>query len=115
MDREPEQNMKTGSSTWQDMASAPKDGTRILVAVRESEQGPAEVDVVRWAKPDRSAEERWMAVDSDPGCVITYEEAELSFWMPLPIPLPRLRSVRSGAAPDPAKPGTQDEMEGSGI
>ena len=101
---------------WRDMASAPRDGTKVLVAVRESEQGAAEVDVVRWAKPERSAEECWIAVDSDPGCVIAYEEAELSLWMPLPSPLPRLRSARSAAAPPAsAKQGNHDEIGGSGI
>ena len=102
--------------SWRDMASAPRDGTRVLVAVRESEQGPAEVDVVRWAKPERSAEECWIAVDSDPGCVIAYEEAELSSWMPLPTPLPKLRSTRFVAAPLASqKRGNHEEMGGSGI
>jgi len=109
--------MKTEShGGWRDMASAPRDGTKVLVAVRESEQGAAEVDVVRWAKPERSAEECWIAVDSDPGCVIGYEEAELWSWMPLPNPIPRLRSARSAAAPpEYTERGNQDEIGGSGI
>ena len=103
-------------SGWRDMATAPRDGTRVLVAVRESEQGPAEVDVVRWAKAERSGEECWIAVDSDPGCVIVYEEAELSSWMALPTPLPKLRSGRFAAAPPAsADRGNHDEMGGSGI
>ena len=41
---------------WKPMASAPKDGTLVLVAIRESEQGPAQVDVARWTKPARANE-----------------------------------------------------------
>ncbi len=100
---------------WRDMASAPKDGTRVLVAVRASEQGPAEVDVARWAKPDRSGEACWMAVDSDPGCLIVYEEAELSSWMPLPTPLPKLRSAGAGATRSGPAKQRHDEIGGSGI
>ena len=101
---------------WQPMDNAPKNGTRVLVEVRASEQGPAEVDVARWAKADRSGEGSWVAADSDPGCVITYAEVELLGWMPLPTPLPKLRSAgaqegRSRPARDPAV----DEIGGSGI
>ena len=32
---------------WQSVKFAPRDGTRVLVAIRETEQGPAEVDVAR--------------------------------------------------------------------
>ena len=35
---------------WRQMASAPRDGSRILVTVRPVEQGPAEVDVAFWAR-----------------------------------------------------------------
>ena len=103
------------SAEWQAMASAPKDGTRVLVAVRASEQGPAEVDVVRWAKAGRSGEAGWIATDSDSGAPFVYAETELSSWMPLPTPLPplpRLRSARVAAgAPAPAS----DENDGSAI
>jgi hypothetical protein len=92
---------------WQAMASAPRDGTRILVELRASEQGPAEVDMVRWARPDREAEACWLSTDSDPGVAIIYAEAELAGWMALPTPLPKLRSVQGGADPD--------EIGGSGI
>jgi len=98
---------------WRPMASAPKDGSRVLVAIRATEQGAAEVDVARWAKPDRSGEECWIAADSDPGCVIVYAEAELISWMPMPTPQPRLRSTRMKASPPSRKP--MDEMGGSGI
>jgi hypothetical protein len=30
---------------WRQMTTAPKDGSRILVTIRPSEQGPAEVDL----------------------------------------------------------------------
>lgn len=96
---------ETGVVGWQPMASAPRDGTRILVAVNASEQGPAEVDVVRWAKPERNAEECWVATDSDADSPVVYAPGELSSWMPLPTPLPRLRS----RAPDPG------EADGSAI
>ncbi len=85
---------RSGLSDWRTMASAPKDGTRILVTVRASEQGPAEVDVVKWAKPDRAAEAGWIATDSDAAAPIAYAEGELAFWMPLPRVLPALRSTR---------------------
>ena len=95
---------------WYDMASAPKDGTKVLVAVRASEQGPAEVDMARWAKAARAAEAGWIA-DSDPGCIITYSELELAGWMPLPTPVPKLRARRGRPAAD----GAPDEIGGSGI
>ena len=101
---------------WRPMASAPKNGSRILVAVRATEQGPAEVDVARWAKPDRSSEECWIAADSDPGCVIIYAEGELISWMPLPSPLPPLRSGHAAQArPNPPKAAEIEEIGGSGI
>ena len=40
-------------SCWWHMTNAPRDGSRILVTVRSSEQGPAEVDVAYWAKADQ--------------------------------------------------------------
>jgi hypothetical protein len=98
---------------WQKMATAPKDGTRVLVAVRASEQGPAEVDVARWARPAPSAEKCWVAADSDPGAVVAYEEAELFSWMPLPAPIARRRPEKGSSGwPKPPEP---EEMGGSGI
>ena len=38
---------------WRAMATAPRDGTRILVTTRPVEQGPAEVDMAYWAPADR--------------------------------------------------------------
>ena len=108
---------ETHFGEWQEMAKAPRDGTRVLVEIRASEQGAAEVDLVRWAKPERSGEEGWVSAESDPGAAIFYAEAELSGWMPLPTPLPRLRSRRPGAGSErtPRKPRNILEVDGSGI
>jgi hypothetical protein len=38
---------------WRQMASAPKDGRRILVTIRPSKQGPAEVDLAYWSNGDQ--------------------------------------------------------------
>jgi hypothetical protein len=94
---------------WQPIATAPRDGTRILVALRASEQGPAEVDVARWAKPEPSGDACWIATDSDPGAMVAYSDAELSSWMPLPTALPKLRASR------PAAPKNPLEIDGSAI
>ena len=69
---------------WRHMSSAPRDGSRILVTVRPSEQGPADVDVAYWAGSDRLGTEGWRAGDSYPGRIIAYAEPELKCWMPLP-------------------------------
>jgi hypothetical protein len=97
---------------WKPMKSAPQDGTLVLVAIRESEQGPAQVDVARWTKPGRGQEKCWVSADSAPDCPIMYAEGELAFWMPLPTSVPRLRSGAIASSKLPEVPG---EMEGSGI
>lgn len=100
---------ETESTEWRSMRTAPKDGTRILVTVRESEQGPAEVDVVKWTKPDANSEYGWLATDSDPEARIVYGDGELAAWMPLPSAIPR-------GGPRPAlTPYTGEEMDGSAI
>ena len=76
---------------WRPMGSAPKDGTRVLVTVRPAEQGPAEVDVVFWARTDSMGIEGWRAADSYPGRVIAYADPELKCWMPLPTAVPPSR------------------------
>jgi hypothetical protein len=91
------------------MRTAPKDGTRILVTVRESEQGAAEVDVVKWASPDKDSEYGWLATDSDPEAKIVYGEPELAAWMPLP------SAVSRGASRPAPAPYTGEEMDGSAI
>lgn len=77
---------------WQPMEIAPRDGTRILVALKASEQGPAEVDVARWARPTRTAEPSWIASDSTPDSPVTYSDGDLAYWMPLPEPLQKSKS-----------------------
>ncbi len=99
---------------WRPMAGAPKDGTRILAAIRASEQGPAEVDVVRWARPAPGADRGWIAADSDPTCVIAYAEVELTHWMPLPSPLPKLRATQVAGQRTRGN-FDADEIGGSGI
>lgn len=94
---------------WQDMARAPRDGTRVLVEVKASEQGAAEVDIVRWAKIGSAADAGWVSTESDPGAPVFYAEAELSGWMALPSLLPKQggRGKRSR--------GSDSEVDGSGI
>ena len=96
-------------SEWRPMQTAPKDGTKILVTLRPSEQGAAEVDTARWVRSGRSDEGDWIVADSDSDAPIIYAEAELLSWMPLPSPLPKLRSVQTRVRPD------NDEIGGSGI
>ncbi|RWP70987.1 MAG: hypothetical protein EOR09_25070, partial [Mesorhizobium sp.] len=48
---------------WRHMSSAPRDGSRILVTVRPSEQGPAEVDLAYWSRADQFGSEGWRASD----------------------------------------------------
>ncbi|HET7714224.1 MAG TPA: hypothetical protein VFK86_01215 [Bauldia sp.] len=100
---------ETQSTEWRSMRSAPKDGTRILVTVRASEQGGAEVDVVKWARPDPQAEPGWIATDSDPEARVVYGEGELAAWMPLPA------AVASRGTRPALAPYTGEEMDGSAI
>ncbi len=99
---------------WRAIATAPRDGSQILVAVRASEQGPAEVDMVRWSRAERAEEEGWVATDSQPGLSLIYAEAELTGWMPLPTPVPPLHTLRARlkAAAGSKRGG---EMDGSSI
>jgi hypothetical protein len=97
-------------NTWRHMNTAPKDGSRILVTVRQSEQGSAEVDVVFWSPGDRFAIEGWRASDSVPGCVVEYAEPELKCWMPMPS-----ASADRSLAPTPWEGDDMDELDGSGI
>lgn len=102
------------TTEWAAMASAPRDGSLVLVRVRATEQGPAEIDAVRWSVSARSGQEAWVANDSDPFARIAYAEAELEGWLPLPTQTPRLRSERI-AAGDPPPPSGPDESDGGGI
>lgn len=69
---------------WRGMASAPRDGTRVLITIRSVEQGPADVDMAYWARADAHGPEGWRAADSHPGRVIAYADPEVICWMPLP-------------------------------
>ena len=98
---------------WQPMKTAPQDGSRILVTVRATEQGPAEVDVVRWTTARDQAEPAWLATDSDADAPVIYSGGELASWMPLPNALagPRMPRIAKSDLPPP-DPG---EMDGSSI
>ncbi len=95
---------------WQSMRSAPRDGSRILVTIRPSEQGPGAVDLVYWSKGDRFGADAWRASDSAPGMIIEYAEPELKCWMPIP-------AAEEGRLDrPPAWTGSSDdELDGSGI
>ena len=95
---------------WRHMTSAPKDSSRILVTVRSSEQGPAEVDVAYWSHGDRFGAEGWRASDSAPGCIIEYAEPELKCWMPLPS-----AKLDRASAPSPWEGDDDQQLDGSGI
>lgn len=94
---------------WRPMASAPKDGSRILVTIRASEQGPAQVDLAHWAHGDQFAAEGWRASDSAPGCIVAYAEPELQCWMPMP------SANRARTAMPAAWEGDPAQLDGSGI
>ena len=96
------------SIRWRNMRTAPRDGSRILVTVSSSEQGPAEVDVVYWARADQYGMEGWRSADSHPGQIVGYADPELRCWMPMPA---------AGLAQSPQPWSGEDEQElfGSGI
>lgn len=96
---------------WRHMSNAPKDGSRILVTVRPSEQGPAEVDVAYWARADQFGIEGWRAADSHPGQIVGYADPELKCWMPLPS---ANQDVEAGL-PEPWAGENAEELYGSGI
>lgn len=99
------------ANQWRHMKSAPRDGSRILVTVRSSEQGPAEVDVAYWARADQFAIEGWRAADSYPGHVVAYADPELKCWMPLP----QANAGRASDMPAPWEGEDTQELFGSGI
>ena len=100
--------MAQDDSEWRSMRTAPKDGTRILVTVRATEQGDAEVDIVKWARIGTGAEPGWLATDSDVDARVVYGEGELAAWMPLPAATSD-RRVRPSPAP------FTGEIDGSAI
>lgn len=93
---------------WRHMNSAPRDGSRILVTVRSSEQGPAEVDVAYWARADQFDMEGWRSADSHPGQIVGYADTELRCWMPMP-------SASMSQSPPPWSGEDEQELFGSGI
>ena len=95
---------------WRHMRSAPKDGSRILVTIRATEQGPGAVDLAYWSKEDQYGGEAWRSSDSAPGRIIEYSEPELKCWMPLPSVEPDIT-----AFPSPWKGKDDEELDGSGI
>lgn len=98
------------SSRWRHMRTAPKDGNRILVTIRPSEQGPASVDLVYWSKGDQHGPEAWRSSDSAPGRIIAYAEPELRCWMPMPSV-----EVNSITALEAWEGKDDEELDGSGI
>ncbi len=106
--------MELDRNGWLPMASAARDGQRILVTIRAGEQGPAEVDTVRWTMPRGSHERCWVATDTGPDALVTYEDDDLVAWMPLPSPTPAGRSGESGGV-TPARESDFLEQAGSGI
>ena len=99
---------------WRPMITAPKDGTRIIVVIRHSEQDPADIDVVRWAQARRSGDPCWTSTDSSHDCAIMYEDWEVAHWMALPSTMPSVRTPDM-AARLPAFPHNGEEIGGSGI
>jgi hypothetical protein len=95
---------------WRNMRSAPRDGSRVLVTIRASEQGPGAVDLVYWSNGDRFGSDGWRSSDSTPGLIVQYAEPELKCWMPLP-------GVNTDAmVRPPAWEGEdEEELDGSGI
>lgn len=98
---------------WKPMATAPRNGTRILVTIRASEQGPAEVDVVRWGTASHAVEPAWIATDSDAEAPIIYAGGELASWMPMPDALTGLQRPRITKSDYP--PPDPGEIDGSSI
>jgi len=106
--------MERQTTQWRAMASAPKDGSRIIVALRASEQGGADIDIVRWTRPPKAADECWVSTDSTHDCAIVYENWEVAHWMPLPASMPDVRTPGM-ASQLPDFPRDGQEIGGSGI
>ena len=92
------------------IATAPRDGSLVRVALWASEQGPAEFDTVRWARSATSGEEGWVAFDSDPDARIVYSDNEIAYWLPLPSQTTARRPEQA-----PMSPAGPDESDGSVI
>ena len=95
---------------WRNMQSAPRDGSRILVTIRPSEQGPGTVDLAYWSDGDQYGGDGWRSSDSTPGRIIEYAEPELKCWMPMPS-----ANLDRMMLPSPWEGEDVDELDGSGI
>lgn len=102
--------VEDSAAQWLPMTSAPKDGSRIIVVIRASEQGPADVDIVRWGRSIRAGDSRWMSTESTHDCEIVYDDWEVARWMSLP------SSVAPVRTPTLARglPAIPDDVEGGG-
>ena len=103
------------SPLWQPMSSARRDGARILVTVRAGEQGPAEVDTVRWTSLRGAPEKAWVATDTDADSPVAYQDDELLAWMPFPEPTLDRGLAPAPLWPEPALESDFEEEQGSGI
>jgi len=97
---------------WRHMRNAPRDGSRILVTIRPTEQGPGAVDLAYWSNGDQFGGEAWRSSASAPGRIIEYAEPELKCWMPIPSADPDRMSLPS---PWKGKDTQELEVDGSGI
>jgi hypothetical protein len=95
---------------WRPMQTAPRDGTRVLVTIRPSEQGPGTVDLAYWSKGDQFGSEAWRSSDSAPGLIVEYSEPELKCWMSLPS-----ANLDLTAFPSPWDGKDPKELDGSGL
>jgi hypothetical protein len=96
--------------SWRHMRTAPRDGSRILMTIRPTEQGPAAVDLVFWSNGDQFGRDGWRSSDSAPGMIIEYAEPELKCWMPLPS-----ANLEGMALPSAWEGEDDQELDGSGI
>lgn len=54
---------------WRHMRSAPRDGSRILVTIRPTEQGPGTVDLAYWSTGDQFGGDAWRSSEFRTGDV----------------------------------------------
>jgi hypothetical protein len=97
-------------SSWRHMRTAPRDGSRILMTIRPTEQGPGAVDLAFWSNGDQFGGEGWRSSDSKPGMIIEYAESELKCWMPLPS-----ANLERMTLPTAWEGEDDRELDGSGI
>jgi hypothetical protein len=93
------------------METAPRDGTLVKVWLKASEQGPAQMDIVRWANSARPGDGAWVASDSDQVARVFYSDADLECWVPLPTQVATARREQPPGAIDT----DSGEIDGGGI